>query len=1413
MPKYMPKKNTMDAHKIKDSSLGLSYPMLTRSNYTVWSLKMRVLMQAHAIWEAVEPTDPKAVVDNKIDKMALAVIFQAVPDDILLSLADKKSAKEAWEALKTMCSGADRVKKAKVQTLKTEFENLTMKETDVIDDFSMKLNGLVTNIKALGETIEESYVVKKFLRSVPTKFLQITSAIEQFGDLEKMTIEEVIGSLKAHEERMKGKQPENTGGQLLLTEEEWVRREGNDGQLLLTKEEWLKRSKPGGTEMSPNSKFRGNNGNQSGRSSRSRVRCFNCNVLGHYASECRKPKRDKEVNPEANLTQVTDEEPALLLAECHDPKETKLLLNEELVNPKLKQMEKQTDSNIWYLDNGASNHMTGQRTKFRELDEGVTGLVRFGDGSTVEIKGKGSVMFKCKNGEEIVFHEVYYIPTLCNNIISLGQLSENGNKVVLNGNHLWVYDGDGRLMMKVQRSANRLYKILLETSKPACLLSKQEENAWLWHSRLGHVNFQSMVLLSKDEMAYGLPEFVQPKDLCTGCLMSKQTRKPFPGQANFQAKQVLELVHGDLCGPISPTTMAGNKYFLLLVDDFSRVMWIYMLGSKDEALGAFQKFRAQVEREKDKKIKVLRTDRGGEFMSNQFKSYCEENGIIRHFTAPYSPQQNGVVERRNRTVVAMARSLLKEKKIPGVMWGESARHAVYILNRLPTRALSGKTPYETWTGNKPDLSHLRIFGSLAHMKIPSVNVRKLDDRSKRVVYLGREPGTKACRLYDPEAKKIWVSRDVVIEEGKTWDWENESEETIATAPQGSFVVQEIPASEIVGSQNSGGQSIPEGNSDFSATSDRENSVASNPESSAASDRESSAASDHENSVSQHETFSDEDSIETTQSDSSEQPRKFRMLNEVYNESEPVELDEDELMLLGVEEPNSFDQAAVDRAWQKAMEVEINAIERNKTWKLVELPTGHKAIGVKWVYKLKRDANGDVVKHKARLVAKGYVQKKGVDFEEVYAPVTRLETVKLLLALAAKNQWEVHHMDVKSAFLNGELQEIVYVTQPDGFIQEGKEHMVYRLIKALYGLRQAPRAWYAKLNEYLEELGFVKCPYEYAVYTKREGNEVLIVGVYVDDLLITGTSIDIISKFKKQMKEKFEMSDLGKLAYYLGIEVDQQIGFTKLKKAAYSKKLLEKAGLSSCNAVKYPMEANIPLSKDEEGKAINPTIFRSLIGGLRYLVHTRPDIAYSVGVVSRYMERPTTLHMNAVKRILRYVKGTVNYGLIYEQGTGNYLLSGYSDSDLAGCVEDRKSTGGMVFYLNDSLITWVSQKQRCVALSSCEAEFMAANAAACQGVWLSKLLSQITGKRLDPVVIYIDNKSAIDLTKNPVFHGRSKHIDIRFHFIRGCVERGEIQIKFINSGEQRADILTKAMTVVKFERMRELLGIKNLQTEV
>lgn len=359
----------------------------------------------------------------------------------------------------------------------------------------------------------------------------------------------------------------------------------------MTKEEWLKKTGKEGSygtgENRGRTVFRGIR-------DRSKLKCFNCGIYGHFAHECRKPRRgkSKEQDTEANLAQVDDEEPALLIVECRDERKHMVLLNEETMASPVKHGDvKKGDTCTWYLDNGASNHMTGQRYMFKSLDETVKGQVRFGDGSTVCIEGKGKVSLRCKNGEEHILEGVYFIPTLCNNIISLGQLSEAGNRVILEGEYLWVYEKNGKLLIKVIRSANRLYKLVVTENKRECLLVKENEATWLWHSRLGHVNFQAMKMMEKHDMVWGLPSLNVPKEACRGCLLSKQTRKSFPSKSNFAAKEKLELVHGDLCGPITPVTSAGNRYFMLLVDDFSRMMWVFMIKTKDEAL-CFQKIQS-----------------------------------------------------------------------------------------------------------------------------------------------------------------------------------------------------------------------------------------------------------------------------------------------------------------------------------------------------------------------------------------------------------------------------------------------------------------------------------------------------------------------------------------------------------------------------------------------------------------------------------------------------------------------------------------------------------------------------------------------------------------------------------------------------------------------------------------------------
>ncbi|GJT99370.1 zinc finger, CCHC-type containing protein [Tanacetum coccineum] len=1043
-----------------------------------------------------------------------------------------------------------------------------------------------------------------------------------------------------------------------------------------------------------NSNHKGNSTRNKGEWDLSKVRCHRCKKFGHLRRDCRGTSTTQE---QSNLI-LEDDEPSLLMT-THE----EVLLNEGQIQPG---KYASGDASMWYLDNGASNHMTGVKSHFKDIDESVFGR----------------------------------------------------NK---------------KLLMKVERSKNRLYSIKLQIEAPICLLASIDNQAWLWHARLGHLNFDDINKMTRKNLVEGVPRINHAGQICDACLLGKHSRTPFPNQAKFRSKNPLDLVYGDLCGPISPATHSGKKLIFLLVDDCTRFMWAYFLTSKDQALSTFKEFRQKVEMEMRMKVRMLRTDRGGEFTSNEFTKYCKENGIARQLTAPYSPQQNGVVERRNRTVLSTTRSMMKAMKLPLTFWAEAVRHAIYILNRVPTRALENKTPYEALYNRKPNLENLRIFGCTAYAKITIPHLKKLDDRSIPMIYLGVEEGSKACRLYDPIAKRKQVSRDVKFMETKPWDWDKDGEDTRTQDTfRASFVV------EGVDNENATPVNI-EINDNIDDTYQEEDLV-NDPD---------SPITPQAYTYNPHSEEEEEATTSSTKNSGNrfdDTPvRGFKDLGEIYKDAREVEVGD---LLLMEEEPRNYKEASTDEKWIEAMEIELDSINKNNTWTLTTLPPDQKAIGLKWVYKTKRDAGGKIIKYKARLVAKGYVQEQGIDFDEVFAPVARIETVRLILALAAYHGWQVHHLDVKSAFLHGELKEEVYVTQPEGFVQQGNSGKVYKLIKALYGLRQAPRAWNVKLDQTLKSLDFKKCNLEQAVYTKRSKTSTLIVGVYVDDLIITGTPRKEIDVFKSQMKDKFEMSDLGLLAYYLGIEVTQTGGEITIKQTGYINKILKDTSMTDSNDTKIPMDPGTKLVKAEDGNSVDATYYRSLIGSLR------PE--------------GTSPEGGTVKQVIRYIKGTKEHGIIYKK-EGGCKITGYSDSSYGINTDQGKGTTGIVFYFGESPITWCTQKQPTVALSSCESEFMAATGAACQALWLKRLLSELTGWEEKRITLKVDNISAIALVRNPVFHGRSKHIDIRYHFIRECVENGHINVEHVSGELQRADILTKALPRLKFVTMRQMLGVQDL----
>lgn len=1011
--------------------------------------------------------------------------------------------------------------------------------------------------------------------------------------------------------------------------------------------------------------------------------------------------------------------------------------------------------------------MSGDKAWFSKLDESFRCSVKLGDNSLLPVIGKGDVNLRI-NGRSHVITDVYLVPDLTSNLVSLGQLVQKGCGILMQHGVCKIYHPERGLVIQSKMTANRVFKVMApkgnSTTIGECLKISTTNDLQLWHRRYGHLNYKGLRTLKFQNMVKGIPYLnTQEADKCVSCLVGKQHRKSMRKKSMWRASRKLQLVHSDICGPISPTSNSGKRYILTFIDDFSRKIWIYFLSLKSEAFVCFKNFKSLAERESKEALVCLRTDRGGEFTSNEFNVYCEEAGISRQLTTAFTPQQNGVAERKNRTIMEMVRCILNDKEVPKKFWAEAARWAVHVLNRSPTTVIEGKTPEEMWSGIKPTVDYFRVFGCIAHTLVPDQRRTKLDDKSNMCVLIGVSSESKGYRLYNPKTEKIITSRDVVFEEEKGWDWEQKTKGE-------HLIYEESEAEENI--------------------------------------EETVLEKEQTNEENGQDTESDQE-VATPVRASTPATQRIRR-KPVYLMDYETEGEEEEemasfVMFASVEDPEKFEEANKEGKWIKAMETELESIEKNDTWVLTDLPKGAKKIGVKWVYKTKRNERGEVDKYKARLVVKGYAQKEGVDYNEVFAPVARWDTIRMILAVAAQKNWSVYQLDVKSAFLYGELTEEVFVEQPQGYVKKGEEHKVYKLLKALYGLKQAPRAWYRKIEAYFVREGFRRCEYEYTLFVKEEGNKILIVSLYVDDLIFTGNDETMLKHFKSSMKREFEMTDLGKMKYFLGVEVIQDSEGIFISQRKYAKEILERFNLQNANHVKNPIVPGVKLTEDGDENRVDSTVYKQLVGSLMYITTTRPDLMFVVCLLSRYMSDPREEHMQAAKRVMRYIKGTLGFGVFYKRGLTEDLMV-YTDSDYAGDIDTRRSTSGYAFLLSGGAVAWASKKQPVVTLSTTEAEFIAAAYCACQCVWMRRILEVLGVMQPGCTTIWCDNSSTIKLSKNPVMHGRSKHIDVRFHFLRDLTKDEVVKLVHCGSNDQVADILTKPLKLETYVRLREKLGM-------
>ena len=1024
----------------------------------------------------------------------------------------------------------------------------------------------------------------------------------------------------------------------------------------------------------------------------------------------------------------------------------------------------------WYLDSGCSRHMTGDKEEFITLEEKKGGVVTFGDNGKGQIMGLGKVRIT----PSIFIDNVLYVDGLKHNLISISQLCDKNFNVTFKSSICTVSNSiDDSIVFTGYRHGN-VYLIDLDklSLDDHCLIAdnaNMNEIGWLWHRRLGHASTHLISKLIKMDLVKGLPKLdFENNKICDACQFGKQTRSSFKSKNIVSTSRPLELLHMDLFGPTRTTSLGGKKYGLVIVDDYSRYTWVLFLAHKDETFSIFLKFFKKVTNEKNTTIVSLRSDHGTEFENHLFESFCTENGINHNFSAPRTPQQNGVVERKNRTLEDMARTMLCESNLPKYFWAEAINTACYILNRALIRPILKKTPYELWNERKPNIKYFHAFGCKCFIHNNGKNnLGKFDAKSDEGIFLGYSTTSKAYRVFNKKTLVVEESIHIVFDE------------SLAT---GSEKIDDEEDTNIIE------KDLEKLNIEVS--------------------------SDHEQEAKDNESHKDDD-INNDHNDI-DLPRDWR-----YAHSHPKDLIigdpsqgirtrsymrniSNHLAFVSQIEPKTIEEAEKDNNWMLAMQEELNQFTRNNVWTLVERPKDHSVIGSKWVFRNKLDENGIVIRNKARLVAKGYNQEEGIDFDETFAPVARLEAIRLLLAFACHMNFNLFQMDVKSAFLNGFINEEVYVEQPPGFEDHEFSNHVFKLHKALYGLKQAPRAWYDRLSKFLIENDFARGNVDKTLFLKRKDKDLLVVQIYVDDIIFGATNDSLCQEFAKLMQGEFEMSMMGELNFFLGLQIKQCKEGIFINQTKYTRELLKKFGMETMKPLGTPMSPSCKLDKDEEGKKVDQKYYRGIIGSLLYLTASRPDIMFSVCLCARFQSEPKESHLIAVKRILRYLNGTKNVGLWYSRDSTLNLIA-YSDSDYAGCKLDRKSTSGACQFLGSNLISWFSKKQNFVALSTAEAEYVAAGSCCAQILWIKRQLEDY-GITLDKTPIRCDNTSAINLTKNPIQHSRTKHIEIRYHFIREHVANDEICLDYVNTEEQLADIFTKPLNEERFCYLRGELGI-------
>lgn len=1117
-----------------------------------------------------------------------------------------------------------------------------------------------------------------------------------------------------------------------------------------------------------------------------------------------------------------------------------------------------THSSVWSVDSACTVHICAQKSAFNAstLQPRRT-RIQIANGSYMTSTHVGEVTINTvsKHGtrQKLTLDGVLYVPQASSNLISVGRLLHNQNRLVFDNSSCTIINKQSKQKVVVPMTAN-LFDIT-DNKMYVCRLTKSNDitKSQLWHNRLAHASMQYIkkAVPAKDLDKDGLSH-------CEACVKGGIKRRPYNkgrGNRKFtkseseveapQTENRMDKVMADTCTPYPQNpSNNGNKHFFIILDIHTRKSWVRFAKSKSDFPAVFKQWLGEVQNETKLTPILFMPDGGTEFTNNQMRQILKDNNIQFMTTCAGNPNQNGFVERVNGVVLEKMRKLLEQANLPPRFWEDAVRYVVEIQNAMPHRGIDFKTPNSMWS-NKPDktLERSRTFGcEVWYLVNNSDKLRKGTDKYRKGMFLGTSVEQKGWRVLDLATKTIVNTRDAYFVEHKfpyTEPKASRKPEVVEQENDYTVLVGQYAQFNSNGEDNEVGGEILENEMD-----EKHNDV----------DQVDSPPSSPPDSTGQVDSPPDSppaggvrrSTRRTKPVDYTEgQNLKTRLRNldgeatnvgytglggsnpeadvEIEEVSVPniegVEDEQRELAASAVQLGEDFRHMSrkkimdgpLKAEFTAAEERELECIKKHGTWTVVKRPKGRNVITSRWVYDVKRDGDNNITVYKARLTAHGFKQREGEDFNETFAAVAQMKSFRATVALSRELDLRMTQIDISNAFLHGELEEEIYMEFPEGVeIEPG--HCL-KLEKGLYGLKQAGRIWNSTLVSTLKEIGFKQLVSDTQVFCLNKGKSRFVIGIHVDDITMATNSESMRSEVMAKLREKFLVKDLGDLTYYLGIKVATEGDATCLSQPAYVEKLIHKFNMMDANPCATPGVAGMQLSAedcpqtDHDKAEMKKKPYRSLVGSLMYAyISTRPDIGSALMQVAAWCQNPGKVHWRHAKRILRYAKSTMGQAIRYAKvgsDNGKVDIIVYCDSDWAQDINDRKSISGYVVKLAGGPISWQSKKQATRAMSACEAEFISLTEATKEVLWLTYFLTEL-GVEYNTPQIFTDSQSAMEWTKNAVHHQRTKHVALKYFFIRDEVRDKRVKIQYISTDKNQADLLTKVTGRTIFERLRPAL---------